>query len=170
MKKKRGAHVFCPSRQIGTSDVWVLPHPNPNMGRIRIPIPPSVNARQRPAIRYRRTAYGTRAGMELVLTPQVVGYYLNALPLRMAWKSIMSRPLEDYAEFEFQFYLGNDLYDTHNGLKVSCDMIEKSGLISNDRFILPQVARPVSAPTDPRLIISFPLTGNHPRPSEGATA
>lgn len=149
------------ARQIGTSDVWLLPAP-PGHARIRLPMPPSVNVRQRPVMRTRRTAFGTRAGMELALTREVRTYYENTVCLRMAWKAVMARPIEDFVKMDFTFYLANPAYDTHNGLKVACDAIQMSGLVLNDRLILPQVEMPEHAPADPRLIICFPLAAIGP--------
>lgn len=160
--------------QVGTSDVWVLPPRNSQSARIRIPMPPSVNVRQIPVMRYRQFTYGNgstgrRAGMELKLTPEVVGYYQNALALRIAWKKVMERPIEDFVAMRFKFFLANEKYDTHNGLKVACDMIEKSGLVLNDRYILPQVLRPELAPGEPRLIIDFPVPAGTPPGSPQGT-
>jgi hypothetical protein len=120
-------------------------------------MPPSVNTRQRPVMRTRKTAFGSRVGMELALTAEVRGYYVNAACLRMAWRAVMPAPIEDFVKVGFRFYLGNPLYDTHNGLKVACDLMQLSGLVLNDCYILPQVDVPEHAPADPRLIISFPL-------------
>lgn len=151
-KEPKTVHPF----RVGTSDIVILPGP-PGVGRIRLPVPPSVNVRQRPVYRVR----GGRRTIELGLTPVAANYYLNALPLRMAWRKIMTRPLEDYTKFKFRFFLGNMGYDTHNGLKIACDTIQKSGLILNDKYILPQVERPESAPADPRMIIEFPILHPH---------
>lgn len=145
------------AKRVGTSDIWILPAPAGH-GRIRIPMPPSTNARMRPM--YARSArFGGRVGLRLGLTDEAKGYLNNALALRVGWKMVMGRPLEDYTEFRFTFFMENMAYDTHNGLKLACDMIEKSGLILNDKFILPQVAMPLHAPGDPRAIIEFPLAG-----------
>lgn len=157
------------ARRVGNSDVWVLPGP-PGFGRVRLPMPPSVNVRQRPVMRVRSTALGPRAGLELALTAVVRDYYANAVCLRVAWKWIMAAPIEDFVKMRFAFYLGNPLYDTHNGLKVACDLIQMSGLVLNDRYILPQVEAPENAPADPRLIITFPLpAAPGPGPQPGST-
>lgn len=87
---------------------------------------------------------------------------MNALALKVAWKKVMASPIEDYVKMDFRFFLSNMAYDTHNGLKLVCDMIQQSGLVLNDKYILPQVDVPESAPADPRLIISFPLAGKNP--------
>lgn len=155
--------------RVGNSDIMILPA-NPGWARFRLPMPPSVNVRLRPVYRVRSGPSGRRAGMELKLTEAVVGYYQNALALRMAWKRVLQKPLEDFVKITFRFFLANPLYDTHNGLKVACDMIQKSGMILSDRFILPKVAMPESSPADPRMLIEFevPKGFEHLRSPEDA--
>lgn len=108
-------------------------------------------------------------GVELGLTEEAKGYLMNALALRLAWKKMMARPIEGYVKIEFRFFLANMAYDTHNGLKLACDMMQKSGMILNDKFILPQVEVPESAPSDPRLILSLPLPGGNPSQKNAGT-
>lgn len=145
------------AQRVGDSDIWILPSPEIGSARLRIPVPPSCNVRQKPVYRVRRTVWGNKTGVELGLTEEAKGYLMNAVVLRMAWKRVMPRPIEDFTKITFRFFLANPAYDTHNGLKLACDMMQKSGMVLNDRLILPQVEVPESAPSDPRLIISFPV-------------
>ena len=155
--------------RIGTSDVYVLPvqqyvasvDPGGRWGRIRIPVPPSANDWLK--IGVRRFSRGGMAGMSfrptpyMRLTDEARSYYANALPLRMAWTRLRATPISSYTKVRFYFFLANMRYDSHNGLKLACDLIEKSGLVVNDNMILPEVMEPVKAKEDPRLLIEFPL-------------
>lgn len=157
-------------RRIGTSDVYLIPPQeyisddgkrSDKWGRIRIPLPPSANDWLRPAMRYvTRRGYGglsSRAQPFLLLTSEAKAYYANAPALRLAWSRVRSTPIDRYTRFRFFFFLQNARYDAHNGLKIACDLIEKSGLVTNDNVILPEVMEPVLAKDDPRLLIEFPL-------------
>lgn len=112
----------------------------------------------------RRFSRGGRVGLNfrptpyMRLTDEARTFYGNALPLRMAWTQVKQEPFTTYTKFRFYFFLSNMRYDSHNGLKLACDLIEKSGLVVNDNLILPEVMQPVQAKDDPRLLIEFPLT------------
>ena len=152
--------------RIGTSDVYLIPtqeyvgtapsHQG-KWGRIRLPLPPSANAWLRPAVRYGRSGVGARMQPFLRLTDEARAYYGNTPALRVAWSRIRSTPIDKYTRFRFFFFLQNSRYDAHNGLKIACDLIEKSGLVTNDNVILPEVMEPIIAKDDPRLLIDFPL-------------
>jgi len=155
--------------QIGNSDVYVLPNqqyvgnitPPSLCARIRMPVPPSSNNWLKTGVR--QFSNGGRTGMYFKPTPimrlsdEARAFYGNALPLRMAWKMVKENPFTDFVKIKFFFFLKNMRYDAHNGLKLACDLIEKSGLVVNDNFILPEIMLPISAKDDPRLLIEFPL-------------
>lgn len=157
-------------QRIGTSDVYIIPtqeyvgndkHHSGSWGRIRLPLPPSANDWLRPAMRYvTRRGYGglsSRAQPFLLLTNEAKAYYAQAPALRIAWSRLRRTAIDKYTRFRFYFFLKNPRYDSHNGLKIVCDLIEKSGLVTNDNVILPEVMEPVLAKDDPRLLIEFPL-------------
>jgi len=147
--------------RIGTSDIWVVEvDPSEDYAVIRVPVPPSTNNRQ--TIGYRkikRMITGARAGFVSENTPVLVKTseareYEDHIPfIRMALKIAGVKMHRDYVPVDFWFTLKNLRYDTHNGLKIMCDVLEKSGLVTDDRFILPQIQRPEFSTALPHLDI-----------------
>lgn len=167
--------VTAPVR-IGNADVWIL-RADEKAVQMKVPLPPSTNDRQ--TIAYRREKRGGATGLRgmvsggrvtfarprpgprafLALTHVAHDYLEQAIVVRAALAMISHRPFEDFVEVGFSFYLRSAAYDTHNGYKLACDMLERAGFCANDRFILPQTRRPVVAPKLPCLIIDFPRRG-----------
>lgn len=145
-------------KRVGNSDVWYLAEED--QAYISVPVPPSTNRRQ--TIGYRKVRSG-KAGFAfsttknvLVKTDLVKGHEAYIPFIRVALKNMDFHPINDYAKFDFWFFLKNPRYDTHNGLKVMCDMLEKAGAVTNDRFILPNVHMPELNVKIPCLHIGFP--------------
>jgi len=145
--------------RIGNSDVWIV-EDKPDSCSIQVPVPPSTNQRQ--TIGYRKMR-GYLAGFQyaeskpvLIKTPEVLDYEQNVLFIRAALRQLKCVPISDYAIFDFYFTLKNPRYDTHNGLKVMCDVLQKAEVVTDDRFILPHVHRPEFSETLPNLIVRFP--------------
>ena len=114
---------------------------------ITTPIPPSTNQRQ-------TIAY--KSGRPFITLTRVAREYLaGAEKLRIQSFVYFNHPIIDFTPFEFKFYLARANYDCHNGLKLACDLLERAGIVSNDRFILPQIQKPEIDKASPRLIISF---------------
>lgn len=91
------------------------------------------------------------------LTQEARDFYDQALFLKLAWRKFRDKPFDSHVRMRFFFFLSNMRYDAHNGLKLACDLIEKSGLVTNDNLILPEIMEPVHAKDDPRLLIEFPI-------------
>lgn len=91
------------------------------------------------------------------LTQEARDFYDQAIFLKLAWRKFRAQPFDAYVRMRFFFFLENMRYDTHNGLKLACDLIEKSGLVVNDNLILPEIMAPVHAKDEPRLLIEFPI-------------
>lgn len=146
--------------RIGNSDIW-WKRIN-DIGIIQVPVPPSTNERQ--TIGYKKIT-GHKAGFSysknrpILVKTKVARDYEGHIPfIKMALNFIGAEMITDYAVFNFYFTLKNPRYDTHNGLKIICDVLEKSALVSDDRFILPHIERPEFSTTLPNLKITFPLT------------
>lgn len=148
--------------RIGTSDVWFI-GVDDDCAMIRVPVPPSTNARQ--TIGYRRVRNGGRAGMAggyqtkaVLVKTQDAREYEDHIPfIRMAIRQAGIQPFDDYVHISFWFTLRNMRYDVHNGLKIMCDVLEKAGLVTDDRYILPQMERPDFSEVLPHLDIGFPV-------------
>lgn len=146
--------------RVGNSDVWYQADTVLNVAAIQMPVPPSTNERQ--TIGYRKIK-GNKAGFAysgtkavLIKTQEALSYEQNVPFIRMAMKYLDIDPFSDYTTFNFFFTLKNPRYDTHNGLKIVCDVLEKAGVVLNDRFILPHIHRPDFSDVYPKLIITFP--------------
>jgi len=147
--------------QIGNSDIFILPSENKRTIKIRVPVPPSTN--ERLTIGWRRVRVDSGVGFEgqtiskprLVNTSKTKGYYQNAYAIRIAMIKLGHKPINYYEHFFFTFFLRNRRYDHHNGLKLVCDLLEKSSVVENDNYIVPVCDIPIIAPDDPRLVIEF---------------
>ena len=114
---------------------------------ITTPIPPSTNQRQTIAYKSGRPF--------ITLTRAAREYLAGAEKLRIQSFRYFNNPIIDFTNFEFKFYLARANYDCHNGLKLACDLLERAGIVSNDRFILPQIQKPEIDKSQPRLVIYF---------------
>ena len=141
------------------SPVWAWEE-TPGSVCLRLPLPPSVNARLTPGYRWvSRYRYGVleRLRKPVLRHTERSTTYLEHTPLvRAALGKLGFRALDGYANFRFIFFLENLAYDTHNGFKLACDLLEMGGAVTDDKYILAQTARPIHAPSDPRLVVSFP--------------
>lgn len=145
--------------RISNSDIYILSSSAESI-RLRLPIPPSVNKRK--TIGYKKISNGGCVGFGYTKKPILINtietreYKNNSFFIQQALRKVGHSPLENYSEFYFQFFLKNMRYDTHNGLKIICDILEEGGVIVNDKYILPQMKVPIYMPNDPKLIIEFP--------------
>lgn len=98
--------------------------------KLILPVPPSTNQRL------------TLARGRMILSKSARDYMQWALILRGEAAKKKIRSIENYTDVFFLFYLKNENYDCHNGLKILCDVMEKGNLFTNDRFILPQIKKP----------------------------
>lgn len=159
--------------QVGGTPVYILPKQKyildggreETWARVRVPMPPSVNQRQTlgmirprsPSSKSWLSPRGRRVIPVIRLTPIARQYLENAWPLNIAWRRVRNAPYTSYVTMRFYFFLPDLRYDTHNGLKLACDLIERSGMVTNDRLVLPHIMTPVVAKDEPRLIVEFPL-------------
>lgn len=64
--------------------------------------------------------------------------------------------VHQYSRIGFWFILPRTNSDNHNHLKLLLDVLEKAGVVSNDKFILPNVGGVWHDSKDPRAIVLVP--------------
>lgn len=148
-------------KEIGNTGVVLFSTQNEAI-RFRMPVPPSTNRRQ--TIGYRKkSASSGMAGMGLqslipiiVLTKTAREYLeLMRYPLNVIRSWMHLDPISEYTAFRMWWVLANERYDNHNGLKLLCDALENGRIVSDDRFIMPQVMGVEINMRDPHVRIEF---------------
>jgi Holliday junction resolvase RusA-like endonuclease len=100
---------------------------------LSLPIPPSVNNYLRSAGRGRKWFYSKEARAYFDLVPYVK---------TKMHKAPFNFPIEEDVDVYFTFYFKNERrIDVNNLLKIPCDLLEKAGVVKDDKLIMPQVSR-----------------------------
>lgn len=121
---------------------------------LELPFPPSTNDRQ--TVKWRTTKDGRRLPC-LANTGQAQGYLNYGPVVATAARLMRLEPVGVYCPVRFTFFMMNEKYDTHNGLKLACDLLEYGRIFQNDRYILPHVEHPLIVREKPRLRVEFSL-------------
>ena len=114
-----------------------------------LPLPPSTNARTRPII---------VAGHAQEILTKEARQYLDSVGnlLKVIVHSRGIHAVHKYTRIGFWFILPRTNCDPHNYFKCLCDVLERSGVVSNDKFILPNVGGVWHDSKDPRAIVLVP--------------
>lgn len=100
---------------------------------ISLPIPPSTNRRM------------IMARGRMILSSEARDYIEKAsLIVHKRLQDYNLCPRTDYVAVDFSFIFNdNRRRDAHNYLKILCDVLERGGLVSDDRYILPRILKPI---------------------------
>lgn len=97
-----------------------------------LPLCPSTNRRTSPVVmgRFARE----------ILTKEARDYIANVSRALWLWaKTVKIAPVQNYRKIDIWFILPRTTCDAHNYGKVLFDAIELSGLVTNDKYILPNI-------------------------------
>ena len=102
---------------------------------VTLPLPPSEN----------RRLILSRHSRRMILS-QEARQYLNDIPIII--KNVLNKngckPLSEYVSVFFTFYFkDNRRRDTQNMYKILCDVLERAGLVTDDKYILVQTQKPM---------------------------
>jgi len=114
--------------------------------KITIPIPPSVN----------KMFIFNRYTHQKIYKQETRDYYeYNTLVLGNWVKKHFVKPVVTMTHFDMNFFLGSKNADSHNYLKVAADLLEKSGIVSNDKFLMARTQSVEYDKENPRIEISW---------------
>ena len=114
--------------------------------KITIPLPPSVN------VMYQYNRYSHQK----IYKQEVRDYYeYNTLILQNWVKLHHVKPVEEMTHFDMEFFLSSKNADATNYLKISMDLLEKAGIVSNDKFVMARIQKVDYDKENPRIIISW---------------
>lgn len=121
---------------------------------LELPFPPSVN--EKSEIKWRTNASGQR--VPVIANTTAANGYLSYWPAVAAAARLMRLdPIAVYCPVRFTFFMTNPNYDTHNGLKLLCDLLQHGRVFENDRYILVQTERPLFVKENPRVRVELSL-------------
>lgn len=113
-----------------------------------LPLCPSTNARMRPV----------RMGgvCREILTKEARQYISSVgMDLRMWARAEKFRPIDAYSFVDLWFILPRTNCDAHNYGKVLFDALQASGIVTNDKFILPRVMGIWHDAKDPQVVVKL---------------
>lgn len=113
---------------------------------ITVPLPPSVN-----------TIYMWNPRTHTKIYTQNARNYLeiNSIELK-SWKNKNNvKVIDDYKHVNFEFFLSRKNCDSHNYFKLLCDVLERAGIVSNDKYLMTQIEKVEFDSKNPRVIISW---------------
>ena len=116
---------------------------------IGLPLPPSTNDRMIPIFRNGRP--------RMVLSNKAhqyldgCGIQLKVWTLRNNWL-----PINRYWPVEFYYRLANANSDSHNLIKIACDVLQQGRIFQNDKFILAREMTVEINPNNPGVVLKVP--------------
>jgi Holliday junction resolvase RusA-like endonuclease len=115
--------------------------------KITLPLPPSVNR----AYTFNKWTHQT------IYTPEAKDYILlNSIILNKSLKKDkIEIPIDRYFYVDMNFWLSRKNADSHNFLKIFNDMLETSGLTSNDKYVMNRIQKVEIDSKNPRVEISI---------------
>jgi Holliday junction resolvase RusA-like endonuclease len=114
--------------------------------KITIPIPPSVN----------KMFIFNKYTHQKIYKQETRDYYeYNTLVLGNWVKTHHVKPVAKYEYFDMKFFLKNSSMDSHNLKKVAFDLLEKAGVVENDKWILDRTQSIEIDKENPRIEISW---------------
>lgn len=150
--------------RISNTDIYLLKEPGlDGIIRLRVPLPPSTNRRQKVGFKKLK---GDNGGVGLhfrmpvvpimILTKEAQSYIDSMLyPLRSLVSRFQIKPVNEFTEFKLWFVMKSHAYDNHNALKLLFDAFEYGHLVENDKFIMPHVCGVDYNPDDPHVIVEY---------------
>ena len=114
--------------------------------KITIPLPPSVNT----------MFIFNKYTHQKIYKPDVRTYYeVNTLVLQNWCKLHYIKPVTEMTHFDMEFFLPNKLADAHNYLKITCDLLQKAGIVENDKWIMTRIQKVDYDKANPRIDITW---------------
>jgi len=115
--------------------------------KISLSLPPSINR----AYTFNRWTH------QRIYTPEAKKYIseVSSILKRELKKNKVITPIDEYFYIDMKFWLSRKNADSHNYLKVFNDMLETSGLTSDDRYIMNRIQQIEIDHKNPRVEISF---------------
>lgn len=113
-----------------------------------LPLPPSTNARTIPVRR--------RGHVEQILTKQARGY-LDTIGQALALWQRVTRfpPIDEYRYLDVWILRPRSNADGHNYLKMTCDVLQRGGLVTDDKYLITRIQGQPAFPEGPEVAVQL---------------
>lgn len=116
------------------------------MNKMELLLPPSVNALH----------INSKGSYRRILTQEGRWYiYTYAMKVKADLKKAGHTPIDEYFHLDLDWFLPRRNCDSHNYVKGLMDMLEKAGLMTNDRYVMPRTQSVQLDTKNPRVIIQW---------------
>jgi Holliday junction resolvase RusA-like endonuclease len=114
---------------------------------ISLPLPPSINR----AYTFNKWTH------QQIYTPEAKEYiaYASLIVSQALKKNKIEIPIDRYFHIDMDFWLSRSNADSHNYIKVFDDMLETSGLTTNDKWIMNRIQSVKVDTKNPRVEITI---------------
>lgn len=117
--------------------------------QIEVPLPMSVNKMYMYNPRTRQKIYKKEARDYLDFESWEVAAYMRENKLL---------PIDKLSYFDMIFYLPNKNCDSHNYKKIAIDLMQRGGVVTNDKYVMDRTQEVHYDKEKPRIIISWTMT------------